>query len=105
MEKIVSPVVYRLNLPPGWKIWPVFHVSKLKRFRRSNEFVREDQPLPPILVDGEEEYEVKGILRHKGDGALRRYLVLWKGYPLTEATWEPECHLEHAPQILEDYLR
>ena len=105
VEKVVSPVAYRLSLPPGWKIWPVFHVSNLKRFRRSNEFVREDQPLPPILVDGEEEYEVEGILRHKGDGARRRYLVLWKGYPLTEATWEPESHLEHAPQILEDYLR
>ena len=97
VEKVVSPVVYWLSLPPGWKIWPVFHVSNLKRFRRSNEFVREDQPLPPILVDGEEEYEVEGILRHKGDGARRRYLVLWKGYPLTEATWEPESHLEHAP--------
>ena len=104
VEKVVSPVAYRLSLPPSWKIWPVFHLSNLKRFRQSNEFVREDQPLPPILVDGEEEYEVEGILRHKGDGARRRYLVLWKGYPLTEATWEPESHLEHAPQILEDYL-
>ena len=60
VEKVVSLVAYRLNLPPSWKIWPVFHVSNLKRFRRSNEFVREDQPLPPILVDGEEEYEVDG---------------------------------------------
>ena len=97
VEKVVSPVADRLSLPPSWKIWPIFQVSNLKRFRRSNEFVREDQPLPPILVDGEEEYEVEGILRHKGDGAWRRYLVLWKGYPLTEATWEPESHLEHAP--------
>ena len=51
------------------------------------------------------EYEAEGILWHKGKGAHRRYLVLWKGYPLTEATWEPAVHLEHAPDILEDYLR
>ena len=42
------------------------------------------------------------ILRHKGKGARRRYLVLWKGYPLEEATWEPERHLDHAPEILEE---
>ena len=58
-----------------------------------------------MLVEGVPEYEVEGILRHTGKGARRRYLVLWKGYPLTEATWEPEAHLEHAPDILEEYLR
>ena len=57
------------------------------------------------MVEGEEEYEVEAILRHKGKGASRRYLVLWKGYPLTEASWEPESHLQNAPLILEDYLR
>ena len=61
-------------------------------------------PPPPILVEGEEEYEVEAILRHKGKGTRRRYLVMWKGYPLTEASWEPESHLQNAPQILEDYL-
>ena len=30
--------------------------------------------------------------------------LLWKGYPLTEATWEPESHLTNAPDILEEYL-
>ena len=58
-----------------------------------------------FLIEGEEEYEVEGILRHKGEGASRQYLVLWKGYPLTEASWEPVSHLDHAPLILEDYLR
>ena len=61
VEKVVSRVAYWLSLPPGWKIWPVFHVSNLKRFRRSNEFVREDQPLPPILVDGEESTRSRGF--------------------------------------------
>ena len=57
------------------------------------------------MVEGEEEYEVEAILRHKGKGARRLYLVLWKGYPVTEASWEPESHLQNAPLILEDYLR
>ena len=62
--------------------------------------MKEVEPLPPVL-----EYEVKGILWHQGTDARRRYLVLWKGYPLTEATWEPESHLTNAPNILEEYLR
>ena len=60
---------------------------------------------PPILVDGEEEYEVESILRHKGKGARRLYQVLWKGHPVTEASWEPELHLRNASSLLEDYLR
>ena len=50
------------------------------------------------------EYEVEGNLWHQGKGARCRYLVLWKGYPLHEATWEPESHLTNASDILEDYL-
>ena len=95
----------RLDVPPAWRIHPVFHVNNLKRFNRSTEFVRVERPPSPIVIEGEEEYEVEGILRHKGEGASRRYLVLWKGYPLTEASWEPVSHLEHAPLILEEYLR
>ena len=99
------PVAYGLDLPPGWRIHPVFHVSKLKRYIRSEEFLREVEPPPPVLVGDTLEYEVEGILWHEGKGARRRYLVLWKGYPLREATWEPESHLANAPVILEEYLR
>ena len=56
-------------------------------------------------MDGELEYEVEAILHHRGKGAQRRYLILWKGYPLSEAIWEPESHLLNAPDILADYLR
>ena len=64
-----------------------------------------ERPPSPIVVDGEEEFEVEAILRHKGSSARRLYQVLWKGYPITEASWEPESHLRNAPQILEEYLR
>ena len=105
VNRVVSPVAYRLDLPQGWKVHPAFHVSHLKRYLRSEEFVREVEPPPPELVEGTLEYEVEGILRHKGKGIRWCYLVLWKVYPLEEATWEPEAHLDHAPEILEEYLR
>ena len=102
---VISPVAYRLDLPQGWQIHPTFHVSHLKRYIRSDTFDRVVEPPPPELVEGEPEYEVEAILRHRGKGAKRQYLILWKGYPLDEATWEPESHLTHAPEILEEYLR
>ena len=84
---------------------PIFHTNKLKCYIHLEEFLREVEPPPLVLVGDTLEYEVEGILWHQGTGARRRYLVLWKGYPLTEATWEPESHLTNAPDILEEYLR
>ena len=104
VARVISPVAYGLDLPSAWRFHPVFHVSNLKRFQRSKEFEREERLPSRIVVDGEEEYEVEAILRHKGKGARRLYLVMWKGYPIIEASWEPESHLQNAPLILEDYL-
>ena len=98
-------MVYGLVLPLAWRVYPVFHVSNLKRFKRSEKFERDEQPPPPVMVEGEEAYEVEAILKHKGKGARHLYLVMWKGYPITEASWEPESHLYNAPLTLEDYLR
>ena len=62
-------MAYGLDVPPAWRIHLVFHVLNLKRFHKLEEFEREEQPPSPIVVDGEEEYEVEVILRHKDKGA------------------------------------
>ena len=85
-QKIVSLVVFGLDFPLGWRIHPVFYTSKLKCYIHSEELLTEAEPPPPVLVGDTLEYEVEGILRHQGTGARHRYLVLWKGYSLTEAT-------------------
>ena len=104
IAKVVSPVAFQLNLPLGWQIHPTIHASNLKAYIRHPEFERVVEPPPPELVGGNLEYEVKAILRHWGKGARRQYLVSWKGYDLSEATWEPELHLANAPDVLADYL-
>ena len=32
-----------------------------------------------------------------------QYHVLWKGYQITEATWEPESVFDHAQETLQPY--
>ena len=63
------------------------------------------RPPSSVVVDGEEEFKVEEILRYKGSGAQCLYQVLWKGYPISEASWEPKSHLCNAPHILEEYVR
>ena len=38
--KAISLVAYRLNMILNWQIHPVFHVSNLKRYYRSEKFER-----------------------------------------------------------------
>ena len=103
--KVVSPVAYTLELPSNWRIHPTFHVEKLKKFERSEEFQRTVLSPPATLeVDGQQEFEVEAIIRHRGTGTRRRYLVAWKGYELHEATWEPEVNLSNCQDLLAEYL-
>ena len=50
------------------------------------EFERDERPPSPVVVDGEEEYEVEAILKHNGKGARHPYLVIWKRYSIMEAS-------------------
>ena len=66
IQKLVSLVAFGLDLSSGWRIHPIFHVNKLKRYIHAQEFLREVEPPPPILVGNTLEYEVEGILQHQG---------------------------------------
>ena len=59
--KAISPMAYRLNSPPPWQTYLIFHVLKLKRFHRSKEFQREEKSLSLMVVNREEDYEVEAI--------------------------------------------
>ena len=57
---------------------------------------RTADPSPPVVIDGENEYEVKEVIGHKDTNAGRQYLVKWVGYSALHNTWEPEALLDHA---------
>ena len=105
IAEVMGPVTYRLNLPKTWKIHPVFHAGLLVPYRITKEHGPDYPRPPPDVVDGEEEYEVEAILNHRSTRRRRQYLVVWKGLPSHENSWEPEGHLKHAQTILQAYKK
>ena len=72
----ISPVTYKLDLPLTLKIHPVFHISLLKSYNASdNEFNQIIIPLPVIIINNEEEFEVKQILDKRTIHKKSQYLI------------------------------
>jgi len=101
----LGPVNYRLKLPQHWKMRNTFHASLLTPYTE-NEIYGPAHPRPPAdIIEGEAEWEVDRILKHRRGKGGTKYHVLWKGYGIDEASWQPESDLEHAQEALEDYRR
>ena len=103
----IGTQAYRLNLPDTWKIHNVFHVSLLKRWKTADYHHEEEPTAVELDLSGEQHFEVERILRWRqkaGDSKGKEYLVLWAGYPIEEATWEPEENFDDL-KILEDNLK
>src|SRR6266436_6379117 len=100
----ISPVAYRLELPPSWRIHDVFHASLLTPYHETTAHGPNFTRPPPDLINGEEEYEVERIVAHRQFGRQKRlqYLIKWKGYPESDNTWEPAGQV-HAPELIKHY--
>ena len=62
--QVISPVAYKLQLLPTWKIHDVFHVSLLSSYKETPEHRPNFSNPPPDLIREEEEYEIDKILSH-----------------------------------------
>jgi hypothetical protein len=88
--QVISPTSYKLQLPAEWKNkHPVFHVSLLKKYTpNSNSDTSSPSIIDIDLDDDEVEYEVDKVIGQRTFNKQTEYLVTWKGYPESEATWE-----------------
>ncbi|CAI7759517.1 unnamed protein product [Closterium sp. NIES-54] len=101
ITKVLSPVSYRLQLPPHMTIHPVFHVHLLRPYRTpSHPF----QPRPPMFSAHPDLHEVDTILSHRDTLVGREYLIHWRNTSASEDSWEPFSNLSHAPRAIGVYL-
>ena len=101
----VSTNAYELELPASVRLHPVFNVSQLRPYHDpSARFPgRIIDPQPPVVVDGEEEYEVEEIISHRNARRRREYLVKWAGYSSLDNTWVPLSNLKNAQEKVDRY--
>ncbi|KAK3556652.1 hypothetical protein QTP70_011930 [Hemibagrus guttatus] len=102
----INPVTYRLQLPPEYRIHPVFHVSLLKPHHPSvspstGPGAAEEPPLP-LLIDDGPAYLVKEVLDSRRRGGRLEYLVDWEGYGPEERSWIPRDDILD-PGLLADF--
>jgi len=86
ITEVLGPVTYCLQLPNQWQIHDIFHASLLSPYRETETHGPNFMKPPSDLIEGEEEYEVEAITNHKKWGRGYRYLIKWKGYPLSDNT-------------------
>ena len=70
----------------------MFHATLLKQYKENEIYGEIFTEPPPELIEGEEVYKVETILNHRKKGRGYQYYVKWKGYPISDASWE----LEHS---------
>ena len=103
VKGVISHTAFCLHIPSQWKIHPVFHASLITTYKETVEHGPNFLWLPLDLIDGEEEYEVKVILRHQGKPSFCTFLIRWKGYSTVEDTWKLEWDLGNAQPLIVEY--
>ena len=86
--KKVGEVAYKLLLPEGTRIHPVFHISQLKKAVGQTEVT---STLPPQLTSElvlEANPEAVWGVRNRVEDGMKEVLIKWEQLPEYEATWE-----------------
>lgn len=101
--RVAEPVgaqAYRLYLPPGSRVHPVFNVSRLEPYRRRLDSGEPELP-PPVLLDDHPEWEVEEVKGKRSRRKKLQYLVAWVGYPPEYDEWVPAESLENAQEAVQ----
>lgn len=90
----ISKVAYKVALPEGWKIHPVFHTSLLKLWQSGQWTEHVEGTIPEVLQDDEVVWDSEKLLRWRktkvGNLVKREFLILWKDRPLEDTCWVSE---------------
>jgi len=104
IKGVVSSNAIELELPKTIKIHPVVNVSRVRLYKPQVEGQKKTPP-KPVIIEGEEEFEVEKILNKRVVRGKEKFLVRWKGYMAKGDTWESRENLENAKELVEEFER
>jgi len=106
IERQVGLLAYHLKLPHRMRqLHPVFNIVKLSAASENPILGRKPQAPPlPIVVNGEEEWEVEEILDSRWHQRRFQFLVKWKGFSREHNSWEAASDVK-APDLVAEYYR
>ena len=95
---------YRLKCPPTMKIHNNIHISLLEPYYDNQFPSQRQEPPPPIIIDGEPEYELEEIIDSRLHHAKLQYRAKWKGYsPEHDKVWYPANNFENAQDAVRKF--
>jgi len=107
IECQVGPLAYRLKLPYGLRqLHPVFNMVKLSAALDNPIPGRKLQALPPpIVINGEPEWEVEEVLDSHWHQRRFQFLIKWKGFSREHNSWEVASDVKALNLVVEYYQK
>ena len=102
VREIISSNAVKLELPSTVKIHLVVNVSRIRRYVRQVEGQKKEQ-LAPVIIEGEEEWEIERILNKRKVRGKDKYLVYWKGFIAESDTWEGRENLKNVQEAIKEF--
>jgi len=95
---------HRLKFPPMIKIHNNIHISLLEPYHNNQFPSQRQEPPPPIIIDGEPEYELEEIIDSQLYHGKLQYRAKWKGYsPEYDKVWYPANNFENAQDAVRKF--
>jgi len=104
IKAVIDQHNYQLQLPTGWGIHDVFHISLLKPYYSDGSY--QPPPIPEVLA--EDAFQITALLDHrvvkKGRHTLLQFLCHYQNAPPESRTWENEKDIQSScPELLKVY--
>ena len=100
----LSNLMYRLELPPTWKIHNVFHMNVLSE-AKPDMILRQRKPKPPpIKVNDEDFWVMEKYVDTRWFRNWFQFKIRWEGFEEDDDTWEDADDIDSgdSPQVLEE---
>ena len=100
-----APNTYRLDVPPTWRAFNEFNVSRLRRYLRRPAALGGEPaaPDPVVAADGSLKHVVESILKFRVRVGLPQVLVRWAGWDASGDTWEPLENLTNCEEAIQAF--